>query len=282
VSARGAGLLTPISHPDLDRNWNLARAAADTMIVGISDHGRLAGELARLSDAFQAGRLSGAITAVDSLMDAFRPLQRSRGSGSPLALQDRVTWERLLRLRDRLLHIHSLLHDLKREWKAASPPAEPDAVPSAAVQAQPPTPTPVRRVPAAAGIAARILPPEHRARYREEWAAELADIARPDQPAYAFRLVTRSWAQRRALTSKPNRSTTVSLRITGPAVGVAAAFVTAVTTGTTAIFFGIMTIAGLGFAGWVLISPARTAHLIEIITAARGGTTARKEHRPPD
>ena len=137
------------------------------------------------------------------------------------------------------------------------------------------------RTRAAVWLAVQLLPAEHRARYREEYAAELADIDRRGQGAYGCRLVTRSWAQRRALRGKARQSTTISVAVTAPSAGIAAALITAVATGTTAIFFAIMAFAGIGFTGWILISPERTARAVDLITAIRH-PAARQEHKPPD
>jgi hypothetical protein len=60
---------------------------------------------------------------------------------------------------------------------------------------------PVRAARRVAGLAARVLPAMHRARYRDEYRSELHDIASTgaswlEQVAYAIRLLNRSWELR--------------------------------------------------------------------------------------
>ena len=65
----------------------------------------------------------------------------------------------------------------------------------------------------------------HRQRYREEWAAELADLPRPDQAPYAFRLLFQGWSLRRELNGKPSRAlrVTLAVMVVAPAIDVLAA-----------------------------------------------------------
>lgn len=71
-----------------------------------------------------------------------------------------------------------------------------------------------RRARAATSVAVHLLPPADRERYREEFAAELAELPRCDQAPYAFRLVTRSWSLRRALIGRSMaRSTTIVISL---------------------------------------------------------------------
>jgi hypothetical protein len=65
-----------------------------------------------------------------------------------------------------------------------------------------------RRTRSAANLAVHLLPPADRARYREEYAAELAALPRCDQAPYAFRLLSRSWSLRRSLTGRSTASAT--------------------------------------------------------------------------
>src|SRR5262249_31700431 len=63
-------------------------------------------------------------------------------------------------------------------------------------------------------LAVRLLPPADRARYREEFAAELADLPRCDQAPHAVRLAFRAGHLRRSLTGKPSvRSTRVVMAV---------------------------------------------------------------------
>jgi hypothetical protein len=48
-------------------------------------------------------------------------------------------------------------------------------------------------------VAARMLPPGHRGRYRQELHAELYDMARPRQLRHAIQVLTHVWALRGAL-----------------------------------------------------------------------------------
>ncbi|MFI9814662.1 hypothetical protein [Saccharothrix variisporea] len=48
-------------------------------------------------------------------------------------------------------------------------------------------------------VAVAVLPHDHRARYHEEFRAELADLPRSHRLPHALRLLSRSWTLRRAL-----------------------------------------------------------------------------------
>ena len=70
---------------------------------------------------------------------------------------------------------------------------------------------PSRRTRGSTALGLRLLSPLDRQRYREEWAAELADLPRCDQAPSAFRLLSRAWSLRRALSGKPSRAPQVGL-----------------------------------------------------------------------
>ncbi len=122
-----------------------------------------------------------------------------------------------------------------------------------------------RRTQCATGLAVRLLPPVDRARYREEFATELADLPRCDQAPYAVRLVCRSWSLRRSLTGKrsvrPARVLVVVIPGAGSAVCLAAL-------GWPAAILGSVAIMALM---WTVSSLDRTQHLVSLIRAARGG-----------
>jgi hypothetical protein len=120
-----------------------------------------------------------------------------------------------------------------------------------------------RRTRCITGLAVRLLPPTDRARYREEFAAELADLPRRDQAPHAFRLAFRAWSLRRSLTGKPSiRSTRVVIVVGSGACGFAAL----AASGWPAAFLGsVLIIAG----GWVVSSQDRTRRLASLIRAAR-------------
>ena len=76
-----------------------------------------------------------------------------------------------------------------------------------------------RRTRCATILAVRLLPPADRARYREEFAAEIADLPRRDRAPYAIRLARLSWSLRRALTGKPSVSSSRVVVVVGPGAG---------------------------------------------------------------
>jgi hypothetical protein len=79
-------------------------------------------------------------------------------------------------------------------------------------------PQPSRRTRCAADLALRLLSPLDRQRFREEWAAEIADLPRRDQAPHAFRLLIRSWSLRRELGDKPARNPREVLLVVGVAI----------------------------------------------------------------
>jgi hypothetical protein len=119
-----------------------------------------------------------------------------------------------------------------------------------------------RRTRCATNIAVRLLPPSDRSRYRQEFAAELADLPRTDQAPYAIRLVTRAWSLRRSLQSSSHRS---SINV---AVGSAAASGTALLAGISwpGVVLGGMTVAAIM---WTITSQGRTQRLTALIRAVR-------------
>ena len=125
---------------------------------------------------------------------------------------------------------------------------------------------PSRRARCAADLALRLLSPVHRQRYREEWAAELADLPRRDQVPYACRLVFRSWSLRRELSEKPSRAPAVGLVVMMVIPGV----------DTIAALCGLdwpAAVVGVGWTmglGWVVSSKDRTQHLLTLIREIRG------------
>lgn len=133
-----------------------------------------------------------------------------------------------------------------------------------------------RRARSATSVAVHLLPPADRERYREEFAAELADLPRCDQAPYAFRLVTRSWSLRRSLTGRSTaRSTTIVISLvltTGaetvwlPRLGWPAAFLG------TAVVLAVV---------WTVSSRDRARRLANLIRAFRTGQqTDRKKLFP--
>ena len=67
----------------------------------------------------------------------------------------------------------------------------------------------------ATDLAVRMLAPIDRQRYRQEWAAELADLPRCDQATCALRLLSRAWSLRRELSEKPRKKPRTGLVIVG-------------------------------------------------------------------
>jgi hypothetical protein len=122
-----------------------------------------------------------------------------------------------------------------------------------------------RRTRCAADLALRLLSPADRQRYREEWAAELADLPRRDQAPYAFRLLSRAWWLRRELSGKPSRAPHVALAVVvmAPGADVVAALV--------GLDWPAVVLGGgwmLGMA-WVVSSKDRTHNLVSLIKSAR-------------
>lgn len=129
---------------------------------------------------------------------------------------------------------------------------------------------PARRTRCASGLAVRLLPPADRARYREEFAAELADLPRVDQAPHAIRLVGRSWSLRRSLTGRGRPASTLVIVAAG--VG-SSAYAAAI--GWPTVVLGGAVIAAVM---WTISRPDRTRHLASLIRAARSrpGATRKK------
>jgi hypothetical protein len=120
-----------------------------------------------------------------------------------------------------------------------------------------------RRTKCAAGLAVRLLPPADRARYRQEFAAELADLPRCDQAPYAFRLVSRAWSLRRALKEGPPVRSTKIVVVVGAGACSAAGLASV---GWPAAFLGSVVVIALA---WTISSADRTRHLASLIRTAR-------------
>lgn len=90
-----------------------------------------------------------------------------------------------------------------------------------AAASKPARPSPRTRC--ATGLAVRLLPPGDRARYREEFAAELADLPQCDQVPHALRLVCRAWSLRSSLKGGSRRAGPTSVVVTGATVNVVGA-----------------------------------------------------------
>jgi len=120
-----------------------------------------------------------------------------------------------------------------------------------------------RRTKCAAGLAVRLLPPADRARYRQEFAAELADLPRCDQAPYAFRLVSRTWSLRRSLKDKPPVRSTKVVVVVGAGACSAAGLASV---GWPAAFLGSVVVIALA---WTISSADRTRHLATLIRTAR-------------
>jgi hypothetical protein len=124
--------------------------------------------------------------------------------------------------------------------------------------------SPVRvshRTRCAAGLAVRLLPPADRQRYREEFAAELADLPRIDQAPYAFRLVGRAWSLRRSLTGRGRPASALVIVVASAGGSAYAAVID-----WPAAVLGCAVIAAVMGA---ISSPDRTRRLASLIRAAR-------------
>ena len=121
-----------------------------------------------------------------------------------------------------------------------------------------------RRVNCAVHIAVRLLPPGDRARYREEFAAELADLPRIDQAPYALRLITRAWALRVSLSGNPVVRPARVVVVIGAGAGVFDALIAVSWPG--ALLGSVVTLAG----AWTISSGDRTRRLASLIKSARG------------
>jgi hypothetical protein len=133
-----------------------------------------------------------------------------------------------------------------------------------------------RRARSATSVAVHLLPPADRERYREEFAAELADLPRCDQAPYAFRLVSRSWSLRRSLTGRSTaRSTTILISLV---VTTGAETVWLPRIGWPAAFLGAIVVLA---AVWTVSSRDRARRLGNLIRAFRGSQpTNRKKLLP--
>jgi hypothetical protein len=113
-----------------------------------------------------------------------------------------------------------------------------------------------RRTRCATGVAVRLLPPADRERYREEFAAELADLPRADQAPYAIRLAWRALSLRRSLVGKGGVVV---------AAGAGGCVCLAVMGWPAAVLGGMALIAVM----WTVNSQDRTRRLATLIRAAR-------------
>jgi hypothetical protein len=122
-----------------------------------------------------------------------------------------------------------------------------------------------RRTRYAVGLAVRLLPSADRARYRAEFAAELADLPGCDRAPHATRLACRTWALRRSLSGKSSvRSTRVVVVVAATSAGSAvflADLAWPVAVLGSVLIFALM---------WTVSSRDRTRHLGSLIRAARG------------
>ena len=128
-----------------------------------------------------------------------------------------------------------------------------------------------RRTRYATGIAIRLLPPADRARYRQEFAAELADLPRIDQGPYAFRLVTRAWWLRRELKGK---KTSASAGVTTLVLATGGSIAFQIAIGWPAAILGGVAIFALM---WTINSADRTKRLATLIRSARGGSGSKQK-----
>jgi hypothetical protein len=128
-----------------------------------------------------------------------------------------------------------------------------------------------RRTRRATDLALRLLSPEHRQRYREEWSAELADLPRSDQAPYAFRLLFRAWSLRQSLKGKSGVGSAGALTLVVAGGGSIACQIVigwpAAVLGGAAIF-AVM---------WTIGSADRTDRLASLIRSARGGPASKQK-----
>jgi RNA polymerase-binding transcription factor len=128
-----------------------------------------------------------------------------------------------------------------------------------------------RRTRCATGLTVRLLPPADRARYRQEFAAELADLPRCDQAPYAIRLACRAWPLRSSLTGRRSvRSSRVVVVVTTGAGGA----VCLATLGWPAAVLGSVLIIALM---WIISDPNRTRHLASLIRAVHSGPSPNRK-----
>jgi hypothetical protein len=110
---------------------------------------------------------------------------------------------------DELVDVLSMIQAAPDSGEIHRAPA-PNPAPSAGEIHRAPASSPGRAAGQVAGIAVRVLPAGHQARYREEFAAELYDVAeagasRWRQLAYALRLLDRAWMLRAELRAPAHR-----------------------------------------------------------------------------
>lgn len=123
----------------------------------------------------------------------------------------------------------------------------------------------------ATDLAVRMLAPIDRQRYRQEWAAELADLPRRDQAPCALRLLSRAWSLRRELSEKPRKKP--AHRPGHRWCGVPSADAVAALCGLDwpAAVVGLGWMLGLM---WVVSSKDRTQRLIDLIREPRSSPSA--------
>jgi hypothetical protein len=128
-----------------------------------------------------------------------------------------------------------------------------------------------RRTECATHLAVRMLPPAQRARYRQEFRAELAELPRIDQAPYAFRLVSHAWWLRRELEGK---ATSASACMTTGILTVGGSIACQVVIGWPAAILGGIAILTLA---WTISSADRTGRLATLIHSVRGGSESKKK-----
>jgi len=123
-----------------------------------------------------------------------------------------------------------------------------------------------RRTRCATDLALRLLRPVDRQRYREEWAAELADLPRKDQAPHALRLLSRALRLRRGLIDKPATHPRWHLLVVGVVIPGGDALVALCGLDWPAAVVGVAWMLGLLY---VISSKERTQLLISLIREAR-------------
>lgn len=129
-----------------------------------------------------------------------------------------------------------------------------------------------RRAQLAAGIAVRLLPPAHRQRYREEFAAELAELPHRDQAPHAYWLMCNVWSSRRSLTG--TTISFLSVRLVVVVVPTAGGAVLMAQAGWPALALGGLVIFAVM---WTVSSADRTQRLVSLISAVRAATRGRED-----
>ena len=237
-----------ISHPDR------ADAAVDVLLA------------IRAVDAALAVRDPHDVDYVTAFIAVGR-LEKSLGHVVPLARRDRAEADfivealRLGILGDRSQYLYGYL-DLASEsaWVLRRNPFSKPATASH----RRPTSKPARvsrKTWYVTGLAVRQLPPADRARYRQEFASELADLPRRHQAPHAVRLVRNAWSQRRSLTGKPSVQSTRVMLVVGTGAGSA---VCLSTMGWPATALGSVVVTAVM---WTISSQERTRRLATLIRA---------------